>query len=211
MCKMSSRITEEETRLAKVEVARTAYAEETMRVLRGCGCLLVSGGVKDANVMTIGWGLIGPLWSRPFFMVAIRPSRHTFGFIEKTGDFTVNVHRKGMEDTADYCGSVSGREHDKFKEKGLTLVLGKRVKSPVISVCGVHYECRVAYKTRVIPSGLPLDILSDRYPSGNHHTLYFGEILYTSADSDVEESLPIEATIPEQGVFNRFDRLRKSI
>jgi len=67
---MSSRITEEETSLTKIEVARTAYAEETMRVLHGCGCLLVSGDVKDANVMTIGWGLIGPLWGRHFFMVA---------------------------------------------------------------------------------------------------------------------------------------------
>ena len=160
-------------------------------MLRGCGCLLVSGDVGEANVMTIGWGLIGPLWGRPFFMVAVRPSRHTFGFIEKTGDFTVNVPRKGMEEIADYCGSVSGREHDKFKEKSLTLKPGKKVGSPVISECGVNYECKVAYRTKVFPSGLPQDIQRDSYPSGNYHTLYFGEILYTSADSDVEESLPI--------------------
>ena len=70
--------------LAKVEVPRIAYAEETLRALRGCGCLLVSGDVEEANVMTIGWGLIGPLWSRPFFLVAIRPSRYTYSFIERT-------------------------------------------------------------------------------------------------------------------------------
>jgi len=187
---MSSRTRKEGTSLTKIEVAQTAYSEETMRVLRRCGCLLVSGDSSRANVMTIGWGLIGPLWSRPFFMVAVRPSRHTFGFIEKTGDFTVNVPKKGMEEIADYCGSVSGREHNKFKEKGLTLEPGKKVKSPVISECGVNYECKVAYKTKVIPSGLPRDFLRNSYPSGNYHTLYFGEILYTSAHSDVEESLP---------------------
>ncbi len=161
-----------------------------MRVLRRCGCLLVSGDMEKANVMTIGWGLIGHLWGRPFFMVAVRPSRHTFRFIERTGDFTVNVPRKGMEEIADYCGSVSGREYDKLKEKSLTLKTGKKVKSPVISECGVHYECKVAYKTRVIPSGLPHDILRDSYPSGNYHTLYFGEILYASADTDIQGQLP---------------------
>ena len=135
--------------------------------------------------------MIDPLWSRPFFMVAVRPSRHAFRFIEKIGDFTVYVPGKGMEEIADYCGSVSGREHNKFEEKSLTLKPGKKVKSPTISECGVHYECKVSYKTRVIPSGLPQDILRDSYPSGNYHTLYFGEILCTSADSDVEESLPI--------------------
>lgn len=191
MCKMSSRSRKEVANLRKMEVARTAYSEETMRVLRGCGCLLVSGDMEEANVMTIGWGLIGLLWSRPFFMVAVRPSRYTYQFIEKTGDFTVNVPRKGMEEIADYCGSVSGREHNKFKEKSLTLKLGKKVKSPIISECGIHYECKVAYKTKVVPSGLPQDILRDSYPSGNYHTLYFGEILSTYADLDAKAQLPI--------------------
>ena len=175
--------------MTKVEVAQTAYTEETIGVLRRCGCLLVSGDMNKANVMTIGWGLIGPLWGRPFFLVAVRPSRYTFGFIEKTGDFTVNVPRKGMEEIADYCGSVSGREHDKFKEKSLTLRPGTKVESPVISECGIHYECKVAYETKVIPSGLPHDILRDSYPSGNYHTLYFGEILYTSADTNIQGQL----------------------
>jgi len=189
--KSASELERRKSDLTKVEVAQTAYAEETMSVLRRCGCLLVSGDMSKANVMTIGWGLIGQLWGRPFFLVAVRPSRYTFGFIEKTGDFTVNVPRKGMEEIADYCGSVSGRDHNKFEEKGLTLKPGKKVKSPTISDCGVHYECEVSYKTKVIPSGLPQDILRDNYPSGNYHTLYFGEILYTSADSNVKESLPI--------------------
>jgi len=177
--------------LTKIGIALTAYAEETLRVLRGCGCLLVSGDVEKANVMTIGWGLVGHLWSKPFFMVAVRPSRYTFGFIEKTGNFTVNVPRNGMEEIADYCGSVSGREHDKFKEKNLTVEAGKRVKSPIISECGIHYECKVAYMTKVVSGGLPQDILIDSYPSGNYHALYFGEILHTSADRDASESLPI--------------------
>ena len=133
--------------MTKLEVPLTAYAKETVRILDGCGCLLVSGNMQKANVMAIGWGLIGPLWSKPFFMVAVRPSRHTYKFMEETNDFTVNVPKRGMEEIVDYCGSVSGREHDKFKEKGLTMTPGKRVSSPIISDCVIHYDSKVAYKT----------------------------------------------------------------
>jgi len=176
--------------LAKVEVSLTSYAEETVRVLGQCGCLLVSGKMEKANVMAIGWGFIGPLWGKPFFMVAVRPSRYTYEFLEETGDFTVNVPKGGMEQIVDYCGSVSGRKHNKFQEKGLTLAPAKKVSSPVISECTVHYECKVAYKMNVVPKGLPEEVIKSYYPSGNFHTFYFGEILATYADEDAKKHLP---------------------
>lgn len=175
----------------KLEVSLTAYAEETIATLGSCGCLLVSGKMEKANVMTIGWGLIGRLWGRRFFMVAVRPSRYTYEFIEEAEDFTVNVPRRGMEEIVDYCGSVSGREHDKLKEKRLTRIPSKKVTSPIISECIIHYECKVSYKSDVIPSGLPKDILRSSYPSGNYHTLYHGEILATFADEDAKDQLPV--------------------
>ena len=67
----------------------------------------------------------------------------------------------------------------------------RSIKSPIISECGIHYECKVVYKAKVIPSGLPQEIVRDSYPSGNYHTLYFGEILSTHADGDIKEQLPI--------------------
>jgi len=145
--------------------------------------------MREANVMTIGWGLIGPLWSRPFFLVAVRPSRHTYTFIEKTEDFTVNVPKKGMEEIADYCGSVSGRDYDKFKEKNLTLGSARNVSSPIILECGIHYECKVSYKTEVVSTALPQDIIKGSYPSGDYHTLYFGEILSSFAERNIKSLL----------------------
>ena len=176
--------------MTKLDVPLVAYAEETMRILNNCGCLLVSGNIDKANVMAIGWGLIGRLWSKPFFMVAVRPSRYTYKFIEETDDFTVNVPKRGMEEIVDYCGSVSGREHDKFKEKELILISGKKVSSPIISNCVIHYECKVSYKTKIVSSRLPEDILKNSYPRGNYHKVYFGEILATYADEDAKENLP---------------------
>jgi len=175
--------------MTKLKVPLTSYAEEAIQTLDRCGCLLVSGKIEKANVMTIGWGLIGILWGKPFFMVAVRPSRYTHKFIEETGDFTVNVPKKGMEKIVNYCGSVSGREHNKFKEKGLTLASGKKVNSPIISDCIIHYECKVAFKTKVISSNLPKNIIKDYYPHGDDHTIYFGEILAAFADEDATSHL----------------------
>jgi len=173
----------------KVKISPTRYLDETVDRLGQCGLLLVSGDRKEANVMAIGWGLPGRLWGKPFFMVAVRPSRYTYRLIEDTGDYTVNVPGRGMEEIVDYCGTVSGRDHDKFREKGLKLLPGRKVKSPVIAECVIHYECRVAYRTQVVPEDLPKDVILTCYPRGDFHTLYFGEIVETYADADAKERL----------------------
>ncbi len=178
--------------MAKIEVSPMVYSEDTYRVLGRCGCLLVSGNIGKANVMTIGGALIGRMWGKYFFLVAIRPSKYTHRFIEETGEFTVNVPKRGMEETVKYCGSVSGREHDKFRERKLTLAQGKKINAPIISDCVIHYECKVAYKTEVNPKDLQKDIAASRYPSGDYSTLYFGEILATYVDEDAREQLPSE-------------------
>jgi len=169
----------------KTEISTFRFLDETINRLDEMGLLLVSGTLKRANVMTIGWGLPGILWGKPLFIVAVRPSRYTYQFLEETGDFTVNVPRRGMKDIVAYCGTVSGRDHDKFKEKELTLLPSKQVKSPIIGECIVHYECKVAYKTKVVKEDLPSDILSTCYPSGDYHTLYFGEIVTVHADGNL--------------------------
>lgn len=178
--------------VVKVECGPTSYVGETMYMLNNGGLLLVSvGGGGRPNVMTIGWGLIGALWRRPLFMVAVRPSRYTYKLIEEAGDFTVNVPKEGMDEITQYCGFVSGRVHDKFKEKGLTPTPAKRIKSPIISECAIHYECKVIYKVKVDPKPLPEEVLSTCYPTGDYHTIYFGEIVSTYADEDVKEKIKI--------------------
>ena len=154
------------------------YVVETMRKLEDPGLLLVSAERKGrANVMAIGWGLVGVLWRMPVFMVAVRPSRFTHEFIESSGVFTVNVPRDGMDKVVNRCGEVSGREHDKFKECKLTLAKGRKVKAPVIKQCKIHYECRVVHKLKVKPSLVPAGLKNRFYPKGNFHTVYFGKIV----------------------------------
>ena len=41
------------------------------------------------------------------------------------------------------CGSISGRDHDKFTEVGLTPLPATQVAPPLIAECPVNIECRL--------------------------------------------------------------------
>ena len=170
----------------KAEIGYTDYLKETFKVMGDMGLLLVSVDPKDKpNAMTIGWGTVGIIWGKPIFTVLVRPSRYTYNCMEHTGDFTVNVPSAKMSDIVAFCGSESGRDHDKFKEKGMIAVPSKTVKSPIIEQCVIHYECKVVHKNDVQKEKLDGRIVSSAYKSGDFHTIYYGEILSTYASLDL--------------------------
>lgn len=172
--------------MIRVAVDPYRFIDETIKRMNSGGLLLVSMGLNNIpNVMTIGWGLIGRIWREPFFIVAVRKSRYTYKLLEERGEFTVNVPSDDMGKILEYCGTYSGRDHDKFKELGLIPVRSFHVLVPYIAQCPIHYECKVSFKTEVTPGSIEKSIEEVIYPSGNYHTLYFGKILGVY----VEESL----------------------
>ncbi len=169
--------------IEKIEIGYTDRLKEMLDIMGRMGLLLVSIDADGSpNAMTIGWGTIGIIWGKPIFEVLVRPSRYTYNLIEQTGDFTVNIPTPEMADIVSFCGSVSGRDHDKFKEKGLIAVPSKNVKSPIIEQCTINYECKVVHKNDVIKEKLDGKILSSAYKSGDFHTIYYGEILRVCAN-----------------------------
>lgn len=140
--------------------------------------LLVGNDHKGVcNVMASGWGTIGVVWNKPILMVMVRPSRYTYKFVEETGEFTLNVVPFSLKETAEYCGAVSGRDHNKFEEKRLTPIPSLKVKPPIIQECILHFECQVVYKSDLVGAEMEKAFVSQFYPQGNFHRLYFGEIL----------------------------------
>lgn len=150
-------------------------AEETMPQIKKGAFLTVKAG-DDLNVMTIGWATIGYVWRKPIFMIAVRDSRHTFGLLEKAADFTVSVPSEGMKDEVMFCGTKSGKDVDKFTHCRLETVDALAVSTPVIDVPGIHYECRIIFKSVMDPVFLEKD-LEKLYPEKDYHTLYFGQIV----------------------------------
>jgi len=115
--------------------------------------------------------------------VLVRPSRHTYKLIEETGEFTVNIVPPKLKEVVQYCGTVSGRDHDKFKEKNLTAIASTKVKTAIIKECILHFECRVVNRNDLIPSELEKSIVSTLYSKGDFHRVYFGEILACQYES----------------------------
>ena len=146
-----------------------------MKQIKKGAFLTVKAG-SELNTMAIGWATIGFVWQKPIFMVAVRDSRHTYELIEKAKDFTVSIPTGNQHEAVMFCGTKSGRDYNKFKECGLTLIDGQSVVSPIINIPGIHLECRIVYKTAMDPSFMVEDF-GKLYPEKDYHTLYFGEIL----------------------------------
>jgi len=171
----------------KVQVDYADAMKLLNEVVGSYGALLVANNTKgEANVMTIGWAACGIIWGKPMMLVLVRPSRHTHHFIEASDSFTVNIPPQEMADVATYCGTVSGRDADKFKEKNLTAVRGRRVSASYIEECVVHFECRIVHKNYVLPQHLSREIDEGSYPQGDYHVIYYGEILGCYRNEDYE-------------------------
>jgi flavin reductase (DIM6/NTAB) family NADH-FMN oxidoreductase RutF len=164
--------------MAKKFVDYKNCLEETMKAFGEDRVLLVTKGKQDPpNAMAIGWGTVGIIWGKPIFMVMVRPSRYTHKLIEESRDFTVNIVPAKLKDVVQFCGTVSGRDHNKLEEKQLTVIPSLKVKTPIIGECILHYECQILYKNDLLPSELAQSINAMLYPKDDFHRLYFGEIL----------------------------------
>jgi len=170
--------------MLKRQIGTFDVLQETLRILENPGALLVAGKEKP-NPMTIGWGTVGIIWGKPIFIVLVRPSRYTHSLMENWPEFTVNIPSPDLDKVVNFCGTRSGRNMDKVAKCRLTLEPGHKVSVPSIAECPIHYECRTVHKNNVIPAELDRGIVSDCYPTGDFHTLYYGEILgvYRREDS----------------------------
>jgi flavin reductase (DIM6/NTAB) family NADH-FMN oxidoreductase RutF len=152
-------------------------APKAMKQITGSGAFLVVKDGTRLNAMTIGWATIGLAWGKPVMMVMVRPSRHTYGIIEKAADFSVSIPLGGnMASELAYCGSKSGRDFDKFKECGLKPAACSKIACPRIALSGLHYECRIIQATAMNSQRADKSILNC-YQNSDFHTLYFGEIV----------------------------------
>ncbi|MHA1784252.1 MAG: flavin reductase family protein [Candidatus Helarchaeota archaeon] len=134
--------------------------------------ILVSKGKNKVNMMALDWKSIGTLWGDPVCVVAVAPSRYTFELLNNCKQFTLNVPSEEMNSAVSIAGSYSGRNVDKIKKAGLTLVEARSgISVPVIDEAIINYECKIIHTSE---SG---SICS--------HRLFFGEIYDVYADEQL--------------------------
>ncbi|MFA6677592.1 MAG: flavin reductase family protein [Bacteroidales bacterium] len=106
--------------------------------------VLVSCGenIEEYNVLTIAWtGTINT--NPPMCSISIRPSRHSYEIIKRTGEFVINLTNEKLARATDWCGVRSGAKENKWEKMEITPAPAKIVKAPVIAESPVNIECRV--------------------------------------------------------------------
>lgn len=130
--------------MSKVILPGSTKLAPVPAILVGTG----GNGYKN-NLITIAWA--GVLNSEPpMLAISVRPGRFSYEALIKTGEFTVNVPSAEQAELVDWCGVVSGKDHDKFAERNLTAVSGSKVAAPIVEECPIALECKV---TQRIPLG----------------------------------------------------------
>ena len=143
------------------------------------------------NLMTAAWAGIC-CSSPPSIAVSLRKATYSYGNIMERKAFTVNIPSESYVMQVDYCGIYSGREIDKFRERGVTPVKSELVDAPYVKEFPLVLECKVSH---TIELGL--------------HTEFVGEITDIKADEslledrgflNIEKSKPF-VYVPEIGFY----------
>ncbi len=150
--------------------------------LFGTQWLLLTAGdyaKNHFNTMTIGWGALGTMWSKPFAFVAVRPSRYTFQFMEEYDTFTLSAFPDQYRDALTLLGTRSGRDGDKIAAAGLTPEPSNVVPAPSFKEAEIVIECRKIYANDLNPANFLVESIDHHYPDKDFHRIYYGEILKT--------------------------------
>jgi len=119
------------------------------------------------NIITLAWAA-NIVSVPPHVGISVGPQRYSNGLIHRTGEFVVNMPTSDILKETDYCGIVSGRKVDKFKDTKLSPVKATKVKPPLIKQCPVSIECKVK---NIINIG--------------SHDLFIGEVVTIEVDQEV--------------------------
>lgn len=168
------------------------YAPHILKIINN-GILLTTQADGEVDTMAIGWGTMGVQWKKPIFIVFVRQSRHTKSLLDKNPEFTVNVPLGAIDkEVLRVTGTMSGRDIDKIKELGLTLVPGETVSVPAIKELPLTLECKVIYRQDQDLSFLEQPSIDRCYKPGtkdetDFHTAYYGQITAAYILKDDEE------------------------
>lgn len=161
----------------KREINVFDYANDIMKNLTS-GILVTTKSKNEVNTMTISWGSLGIEWAKPIFIAYIRNSRHTKKLLEENAEFTVNIPiDKSAVEILKIAGTKSGKDIDKIKDLGLTLIEPNSISVPAIKEVPLTLECKVVYVQDQDKNAITPENDKRFYPTKDYHTAYYGEIV----------------------------------
>ena len=125
-----------------------------------------SDGEHD-NVLTIAWtGIVNS--DPPKTYISVRPSRHSYELIKKSGVLAIILTTKELVRAADWCGVFTGAKVDKFARCKLEKERASEIDCPILAASPLVLECRV---TDVVPLG--------------SHDMFLADIVAVDVDEDL--------------------------
>jgi flavin reductase (DIM6/NTAB) family NADH-FMN oxidoreductase RutF len=138
--------------------------------------LITAGALESHNTMTASWGTLGHLWERDVAICYVRPQRHTYGFMERSGVYTLSFFDETWRKALEYCGSHSGRDVDKPAQTGLT-PFSTPAGAVAFEQARLILECRKVYAGDIGEAGFAdRSVMDHVYPKRDFHRFYVGEI-----------------------------------
>jgi len=79
-------------------------------------------------------------------MVGITQENYTYEMIVEKQEFVINIPTVDQIEIVKKCGSLSGRDQNKFLQTGLTPLEGSATKCYLIKECPLNIECSVVHQ-----------------------------------------------------------------
>lgn len=138
---------------------------------------LLVAGTAHPNPMTVSWGGLGTLWNHPVATVYVRPTRHTFTLLNAEPSFTLSFLPEAHRAALNLCGTLSGRDTDKWTATGLHQVPGEGVPVVRVAEAELALECRVLATAELDPERFLDPTIHELYPLRDYHHVFLGEVV----------------------------------
>ena len=102
----------------------------------------VGDGNRD-NLFSVTWNM--PVRRDPGMIAVLSGKSHySYEFIQRTGEFGINVPHSGIADAVLGCGRTTGSKvPDKFERFGLNRQAATKIRAPLVAEAVGNLECRV--------------------------------------------------------------------
>lgn len=118
---------------------------------------------RRPNIIALGW-FMRTSFEPPMLAISVGHTRHSHRCISRSQEFVLVLPSRDQIDAVLFCGTVSGRDHDKFAESNLEPLPATAVKPPLIKDAVLAFECRVVASCET-----------------GDHTIFVGEVVAAHA------------------------------
>ncbi len=158
------------------ELKPATLADNPFKLIGADWMLITAGTPASFNTMTASWGGLGVLWEKDVAFAFVRPTRHTFGFLEQSPVFTLSFFAEQYRPALTFCGAHSGRDVNKVAATGLTPAFGE-AGAVYFAEARLVLVCRKLHAQNLDPAAFLDPALNGFYPERDYHRLFIGEIL----------------------------------